>query len=118
MILEDRHHAIVYLEGGGANVLRIPLSVSDVENGAAGRVTQIARQLRNLHWISAESSAGIDANLAGALADRETLLSLRLEEAGRSGGRFRQRLLWRNIRRGTGRNPEPPILTRLDYGFG
>jgi len=54
-----------YLEGGGANVLRIPLSVSDVENGAAGRVIQIARQLRNLHWISAESSAGIDANLAG-----------------------------------------------------
>lgn len=85
--------------------------MSDVENGAAGRVTLIARQLRNLHWISAESSAGIDANLAGALADRETLLSLRLEEAGRSGGRFRQRLLWRNIRRGTGRNPEPPILT-------
>ena len=72
---------------------------------------EIARQLRNLHWISAESSAGIDANLAGALADRETLLSLRLEEAGRSGGRFRQRLLWRNIRRGTRRNPESPILT-------
>jgi hypothetical protein len=31
--------------------------------------------------------------------------------AAKALSRFRQRLLWRNIRRGTGRNPEPPILT-------
>jgi hypothetical protein len=84
-----------YLEGGGTNVIRIPLSTTDIENGAAGRIIHIARQLRNLHWLGAEISTGMDAELATSLADRETLLSLAIEEVGGSGGRFRQRRSWR-----------------------
>lgn len=85
-----------YLEGGGANVLRIPLSQSLVQNGAAQRVINLARRLRNLHWVSAEADNGMDAALAESLLDRETLAALAFEELGGTGGRFRQRRLWRS----------------------
>jgi methylase of polypeptide subunit release factors len=84
-----------YLEGGGANVLRIPLSTSMIENGVAGRIIQISTQLRNVHWLGAEVGAGMDAELAESLVNRETLLRLEIEEVGGSGGRFRQRNSWR-----------------------
>jgi hypothetical protein len=76
-------------------VLRIPLSTTAIENGIAGRIIQLSTLLRNLHWLGAEVSMGMDAELAESLVDRETLLRLAIEEVGGSGGRFRQRTSWR-----------------------
>ena len=85
-----------YLEGGGASVLRIPLSRSLIESGAAGRVIGFAKHLRNLHWISSEASSGMDAELAESLLDQQTLRALALDEVRGTGGRFRQRPMWRS----------------------
>jgi hypothetical protein len=79
-------------------VLRIPLATSDIESGIAGRVILVSRQLRNLHWLAAEINAGMNAQLAESLASRESLLNLEIEEVGGSGGRFRQRRLWRGTK--------------------
>jgi hypothetical protein len=84
-----------YLEGGGANVLRIPLSLALIENGNAGRVIALARRLRNLHWLGAEAIDGMDGDFAESMANRNELQELGLEELRGSGGRFRQRPLWR-----------------------
>ncbi len=83
-----------YLQGGGASVLRIPLVLADVEEDRAGRVIRIGRQLRNLHWLSAEINETMASDLAESLTDRETLLSLGIQELPASGGRFRQRRSW------------------------
>lgn len=88
-----------YLEGGGANVLRIPLSLSAIENGAAQRVIDLAKQLRNIHWVNAEAANGMDAELAESLIDRNGLIALALDELAGSGGRFRQRRMWRSSER-------------------
>jgi hypothetical protein len=88
--LFDWHGPLCRRSGSG-----LPLATVDVESGAAGRIIEISRQLRNLHWLGAEISFGMDAELAESLADREELLSLDVEEIRASGGRFRQRRLWR-----------------------
>jgi len=83
-----------YLEGGGGNTLRIPLTLTVVEKGIAGRVITLSRKLRNLHWVAAEASNGIDAELAESLATKPELQELALKEQAGSGGRFRQRPMW------------------------
>ena len=83
-----------YVEGGGANVMRIPLDPDLVENGKAGRVISLARRLRNLHWLAAETKAPMEAALAETLAPAAKLEALGMERQGGSGGRFRQRTLW------------------------
>jgi hypothetical protein len=83
-----------YLRGGGANVLRIPLAPVLIENGRAGRVITLSRQLRNLHWLLAEGTAGMEAALAEGLATRQQLQNLGFQEQAGSGGRFRQRPTW------------------------
>ena len=84
-----------YLEGGGANVMRIPLDLSLVQSGKAARIADFARRLRNLHWLAAETGAPIDAAFAESLAPAADLEALGMERRGGSGGRFRQRPSWR-----------------------
>lgn len=81
-----------YLEGGGANVMRIPLDLGLVRNGRAARVAGLARRLRNLHWLAAETT--LEATLAESLMTAADLEALGMERQGGSGGRFRQRPSW------------------------
>jgi hypothetical protein len=66
-----------------------------VESGSAGRIADLARRLRNLHWLVAETGEPIDAALAESLAPAADLEELGMERHGGSGGRFRQRPRWR-----------------------
>lgn len=84
-----------FLSGGGGNVMRIPLGLPIVSSGSAGMIIDIARELRDLHWLSAEASVAMDADLAESLCGRERLIELGMVEQGGSGGRFRQRRTWR-----------------------
>ncbi|UHS63471.1 N-6 DNA methylase [Agrobacterium vaccinii] len=86
-----------YLEGGGQNVMRIPLSISLIENGAAGRIIDCSKKLRNLHWLAAEGETGLEKQLAETLASSIELVRLGFEEVGGSGGRFKQRPVWRAL---------------------
>jgi hypothetical protein len=101
-----------YLEGGGANVLRVPLALPLVENGIADRVIRFSRQVRNLHWLGAEAGDGLDAELAESLANRHELQELALEERPGSGGRFRQRPSWRATEATTARIDEAILCLR------
>lgn len=84
-----------YLEGGGANVMRIPLDLDIVESGRASQIARLSLRLRNLHWIAAEGEASIDADLAERLASTDELEELGMTRQGGTGGRFRQRPSWR-----------------------
>ena len=83
-----------YLEGGGGNTLRIPLTLSLIENGVVDRVITTSRKLRDLHWVGVESGSGMDAALAESLATKGELSDLALKENVGTGGRFRQRPRW------------------------
>jgi hypothetical protein len=83
-----------FLAGGGSSVMRIPLGLTIVSTGSAGAIIDIARELRDLHWLSVESQVGMDADLAESLCGRERLIDLGMVEHGGSGGRFRQRRTW------------------------
>jgi hypothetical protein len=83
-----------YLEGGGGNVLRIPLTLGIIENGIVGRVITLSRRLRNLHWVGAEARDGLDSGLAESLVTKRELQELALREQVGSGGRFQQRPMW------------------------
>jgi hypothetical protein len=72
------------------------LSVADIQSGTVGRVIGFSRQLRNLHWLGVEAEVGMDAQLAERLRTREQLLALGLQKVAGTGGRFRQRPLWRS----------------------
>ena len=83
-----------YLAGGGANVMRIPLSTGLVTDELAGAVIDLARELHHLHWLVGEGEAGVDADAAEAVYSREELERFGFEEHGGTGGRFRQRRTW------------------------
>lgn len=85
-----------FLAGGSGSVMRVPLDPSLAGNGVAGAIADLSRQLRNLHWLAAETGDGMPAELAESLFGRDSLEALGLEEQGGSGGRFRQRRSWRS----------------------
>jgi len=84
-----------FLEGGGGNVMHIPLELASVREGAATDIINLARELRNLHWLGAEAAGGIEADLAESFGGREKMVELAMVEHGGTGGRFRQRRTWR-----------------------
>jgi hypothetical protein len=85
-----------YLEGGGDNVMRIPLDPRHLDRGLVDRIIAASRELRNLHWLSAEAHGGpVSAELAEQLVSIAKLGELEFAELAGSGGRFVQRRSWR-----------------------
>lgn len=94
-----------YLDGGGAETIRIPLDVEQLDWDAAYRVIDGSKKLTNLHRLKIEALAPVDAQLAENLATRDMLSELGFEESSGSGGRFRQRRTW---------NATPQSATLID----
>lgn len=85
-----------YLDGGGANAMRVPLDPAQLDSGVVDSVISASRALRNLHWVALEARNGnISAELAEQLVGASGLEEFEFEELPGSGGRFVQRRTWR-----------------------
>ena len=86
-----------YLEGGGGNMMHIPLDPQRLEITFVDRVIATSRRLRDLHWLSAQNidGIGIDEALALRLATPSQLQALGFEQHHTREGRFRVRDSWR-----------------------
>ena len=85
-----------YLNGGGGNIMHIPVDPRRLDPVLVDRIDATSRHLRNLHWIESELEANgsLRAGLAGQLSHQEELLGLDLCVAAPAGGRFRT--AWRS----------------------
>ena len=83
-----------YLMGSRTNVMRIPLDPALVEDGRAGTLIGLAREVHALQWILVEGSEGVDQEAAEAALEPDLLSHLGYELRPGSGGRFRQRPKW------------------------
>jgi len=82
-----------YLDGGGGNVLHIPLDPEVLDFAIVDAIVRQSRYLRNLHWLKSEieCDAGVSEELAAQLLSSDELSGLGFALRVSRGGRFLQK---------------------------
>lgn len=84
-----------YLQEGGDNALRVPLSLSAISDGSVGEIISLARKTRDIRRLSTIPSPSPEGDEALAVFSPEDLAGLGFRRETIREGRFRAETVWR-----------------------